>query len=84
VEQIIRGQRMTVTERSGYVAHQYRPHECRPLCECGKCNGIVTAYEGVVTGFVRWADNSRDATVLCDDGISRTVQLVGPSGDACF
>lgn len=74
-----KGDRVSVSELSGYVLTQHRPYECRVACSCGECNGHSTAYPGVVREVIYWADNSIEATVDCDDGETRILRLSPPS-----
>lgn len=80
-----KGDRYEVIGYPGYKAEQDRPFACRRRgCVCGGCNGVRTVYPGTVERIIAWADNSYDAVVACDDGETRTTQLVAPHGDVCF
>ena len=89
------GDRVIVSELSGYVLEQNRPHECRTAgshpvtgewtfgCKCGKCGGTTTKHPGTVIRVIHWADNSVESQVKCDDGKVRLMRHVHPHGDVC-
>ena len=80
------GDRVSVEEVRGYKLIQERPFDCRGReCKCGKaCHGTWTTYPGVVEQVYYYADNSIEASVMCDDGQRRVLRLVAPHGDLCY
>lgn len=82
-----KGDRVDVPVLIGYRLEQERPFACRWTCRCfgpATCHGLTVHYPGTVSELIYWADNSREARVLCDDGRTRTLHLAPPSGDVCF
>lgn len=79
-DQLTKGTEVTYSRNTGSKMIQNRPFECRPVCQCGTCNGVTTHHTSTVKSVVSYMDNSIE--VKLDDGY--THMLVAPHGDVCF
>lgn len=74
------GTEVTYSRTTGSKMIQNRPFECRPMCQCGTCNGVTTHHTSTVESVIPYMDNSIEVKLA--DG--HTHMLVAPHGDVCF
>lgn len=79
-DQLTKGTEVTYSRTTGSKMIQNRPFECRPMCQCGTCNGVTTHHTSTVESVISYMDNSIEVKLA--DG--HTHMLVAPHGDVCF